>query len=79
VGAEQPQGAARKGKVQLIDGSQHFAKMRKSLGSKRQYLTDEHIDELVRLYGRFEQTRRARSSPSKPSATGASPSSARCA
>jgi type I restriction enzyme M protein len=48
--------AARKGKVQLIDGSQHSAKMRKSLGSKRQYITDEQIDELVRLYGRFEET-----------------------
>ena len=48
--------AARKGKVQLIDGSQHFSKMRKSLGSKRQYITDEQIDELVRLYGRFEET-----------------------
>src|SRR5690554_1763863 len=48
--------AERKGKVQLIDGSQHFAKMRKSLGSKRQYITDQQIDELVRLYGRFEET-----------------------
>lgn len=48
--------AERKGKVQLIDGSQHFAKMRKSLGSKRQYITEEQIDELVRLYGRFEET-----------------------
>lgn len=48
--------AMRQGKVQLIDGSQHFAKMRKSLGSKRQYLTEEQIDELVRLYGRFEET-----------------------
>jgi type I restriction enzyme M protein len=48
--------AARKGKVQLIDGSKHFAKMRKSLGSKRQYITEEQIDELVRLYGRFEET-----------------------
>ena len=48
--------AARKGKVQLIDGSQHFAKMRKSLGSKRQYITEEQIDALVRLYGRFEET-----------------------
>lgn len=47
--------AERKGKVQLIDGSQHFAKMRKSLGSKRQYITDQQIDELVRLYGRFEE------------------------
>lgn len=48
--------AARQGKVQLIDGSQHFAKMRKSLGSKRQHLTEDQIDELVRLYGRFEET-----------------------
>ena len=48
--------AVRQGKVQLIDGSQHFAKMRKSLGSKRQYLTEDQIDELVRLYGRFEET-----------------------
>lgn len=48
--------AVRKGKVQLIDGSQHSAKMRKSLGSKRQYITEEQIDELVRLYGCFEET-----------------------
>ncbi|GGE54858.1 hypothetical protein GCM10007421_31750 [Halopseudomonas oceani] len=48
--------AKRQGKVQLIDGSQHFAKMRKSLGSKRQYITYEQISDLVRLYGRFEQT-----------------------
>ncbi len=48
--------AARKGKVQLIDGSQHFAKMRKSLGSKRQYITEGQINELVRLYGAFEET-----------------------
>jgi len=48
--------AARKGKVQLIDGSKYSAKMRKSLGSKRQYITEEQIDELVRLYGRFEET-----------------------
>lgn len=47
---------ARKGKVQLVDGTQHFSKMRKSLGSKRQFITDEQIDDLVRLYGRFEQT-----------------------
>src|SRR5690554_588906 len=46
----------RKGKVQLIDGSTYFAKMRKSLGSKRNYITDEQIDELVRLYGRYEET-----------------------
>lgn len=53
----------RKGKVQLIDGSQHFAKMRKSLGSKRQYITEEQIEELVRLYGRFEATAQSKIFP----------------
>jgi len=48
--------ANRVDKVQLIDGSGHFAKMRKSLGSKRQYITDEQIAELVRLYGDFQAT-----------------------
>ncbi|RUO18918.1 type I restriction-modification system subunit M [Aliidiomarina haloalkalitolerans] len=45
----------RKGKLQLIDGSNDFAKMRKSLGSKRKYLTDEHINKLVRLYGNIAE------------------------
>ncbi|TRZ63017.1 SAM-dependent DNA methyltransferase [Pseudomonas alloputida] len=57
--------AVRQGKVQLIDGSQHFAKMRKSLGSKRQYLTEEQIDELVRLYGRFEETPQSKIFPAE--------------
>lgn len=48
--------AARQGKVQLIDGSQHYAKMRKSLGSKRQYITEDQISELVRMYGSFEHS-----------------------
>ncbi len=40
----------RVGTVQLIDGRQGFAKMRKSLGNKRHELLDRHIDELVGLY-----------------------------
>ncbi|TXD35265.1 SAM-dependent DNA methyltransferase [Lujinxingia vulgaris] len=48
--------ADRRGKVQLIDASAEFAKMRKSLGSKRHYITEEQIDQIVRLYGRFEET-----------------------
>src|SRR5690554_2410243 len=48
--------ADREGKVQLIDASADFAKMRKSLGSKRHYITEEQIDQIVRLYGRFEET-----------------------
>ncbi len=41
--------AHREGKVQLIDGTRHFKKMDKSLGNKRNELSDEHIKELVRL------------------------------
>ncbi|WLH13413.1 class I SAM-dependent DNA methyltransferase [Pseudomonas hefeiensis] len=54
---------ARQGKVQLIDGSQHYAKMRKSLGSKRQYITEDQIGELVRLYGSFEHTAQSKIFP----------------
>jgi len=46
----------RVGKVQLIDASGMFASMRKSLGSKRRYLTDEHIAEIARLHDAFEET-----------------------
>jgi type I restriction enzyme M protein len=47
--------AHRRGKVQLIDGSRHFKKMDKSLGNKRNELSDDHIKELVRLYAEAEQ------------------------
>jgi len=43
--------AHRKGKVQLIDASGMWRKMRKSLGSKRKELSDEHIAEITRLFG----------------------------
>jgi len=43
--------AVRRGKVQLIDGSGFWKKMRKSLGSKRKELGEEHIAELTRLFG----------------------------
>ncbi|WP_026279274.1 MULTISPECIES: class I SAM-dependent DNA methyltransferase [unclassified Thioalkalivibrio] len=42
---------ARRGKVQLINANQRFTKMRKSLGSKRNYLDDNQINEIVRTYG----------------------------
>ncbi|MCK9609307.1 MAG: type I restriction-modification system subunit M [Methylomonas sp.] len=45
----------RQGKVQLIDGTRHFKKMDKSLGNKRNELSDEHIKALVRLYAEHEQ------------------------
>jgi len=50
--------AARKGKVQLIDASSFWQKMRKSLGSKRKELSPEHIDDITRLFGQFEEATR---------------------
>jgi len=44
----------RKGKVQLINASGFGESMRKSLGSKRKQLSDESIDEITRVYGKFE-------------------------
>ncbi len=43
----------RKGLVQLIDASSYWQKMRKSLGSKRKELSDDHIAEITRLFGQF--------------------------
>ena len=44
----------RKGKVQLIDASSLFRKMRKSLGSKRKELGEADIKAIVGAFGRFE-------------------------
>jgi type I restriction enzyme M protein len=43
----------RKGKLQLIDASSFWQKMRKSLGSKRKEMNDEQIAEVTRLFGGF--------------------------
>ena len=47
--------ASRKGKVQLIDASAMWQKMRKSLGSKRKELSDDHIAEITRLFGEAKE------------------------
>jgi type I restriction enzyme M protein len=49
---------ARKGKVQLIDASGFWQKMRKSLGSKRKELSPEHIEDITCLFGQFEEVTR---------------------
>ena len=43
----------RKGWVQLIDASSFWQKMRKSLGSKRKEMSDEHIALVTKLFGDF--------------------------
>lgn len=44
----------RKGKVHLINATNLSSKMRKSLGSKRNYLTDEEIRTITKNYGSFK-------------------------
>ncbi len=44
---------ARKGKVQLIDASQRYAKLRKNLGAKNCEFTREHINEIRDIYTNF--------------------------
>ncbi len=51
--------AARKGKVQLIDASGFWQKMRKSLGSKRKELGPAHIEDITKLFGDFKKVTRA--------------------
>ena len=51
--------ATRKGKVQLIDASGFWQKMRKTLGSKRKELGDEHIAEITELFGNFKKVTKA--------------------
>ena len=43
----------RAGKVQLIDARQMYVKMRKSLGNKRNELSQEQIDDITRIHGNF--------------------------
>ena len=50
--------AARKGKVQLIDASGMWQKMRKSLGSKRKELSPAHIEDITKLFGDFAEVSR---------------------
>ncbi len=45
----------RCGWVQLIDAGSFWQKMRKSLGSKRKELSDQHIADITRLFGDFAE------------------------
>lgn len=46
----------REKKVQLIDASEIYSKMRKSLGSKSYELKPEHIEDITKLYLDFKET-----------------------
>ncbi len=46
---------SRRGKIQLVDGTGFFKKMRKSLGNKRNEICEEQRHEIARLYGDFKE------------------------
>lgn len=48
-------GAVRKGKIQLVDATSFYVKMRKSLGNKRHEITESQIAEISRIYGEFKE------------------------
>ena len=43
----------RRGKVQLIDGTRFFQKMKKSLNNKRNEITEDQARDLTRIYGNY--------------------------
>ncbi|MBA2283373.1 MAG: N-6 DNA methylase [Acidimicrobiia bacterium] len=55
----------RRGKVQLVDVRASWQKMRKSLGEKRKELSAEHIADITKLYGEFEEGERVKILPNE--------------
>lgn len=45
----------RRGKVQLVNAVKYYKKMRKKLGNKRNYITEEHIQKITDIYTGFEE------------------------
>jgi type I restriction enzyme M protein len=48
-------GPVRTGKIQLVNAVDFYQKMRKSLGNKRNEITEEQIKEITRIYGEFKE------------------------
>ena len=48
--------AKRKGKIQLVNASEYYQSMRKSLGNKRKEITLEQIEEIKDIYEKFEES-----------------------
>lgn len=46
---------SRRGKIQFVDGTGFFKKMRKSLGNKRNEICDPQRHDIARLYGDFKE------------------------
>ena len=47
----------RKGKVQLINGVNFFEQMKKSLGDKRKYISENNRSDIIKIYNEFKENR----------------------
>lgn len=45
----------RKGKIQLVDATEEFVNMRKSLGNKRHQISDENFENIISAYKEFKE------------------------
>jgi len=45
----------RQGKIQLIDGSSFFTSMKRNLGEKSKFINESQIDELYKIYQKFQE------------------------
>lgn len=50
----------REGKVQLINAVDMYEKMSSSLGNKRNEISDKQIDEIVRIYGDYTESKKCK-------------------
>ncbi|HHU63616.1 MAG TPA: SAM-dependent DNA methyltransferase [Clostridiales bacterium] len=48
-------GPVRTGKIQLVNAVDFYQKMRRSLGNKRNEITEDQIEEITRIYGEFKE------------------------
>lgn len=55
----------RRGRVQLIDATDVWTPMRRSMGNKRKMLSDEQIEQIVDVYSSFEESGRSRILPNE--------------
>jgi type I restriction enzyme M protein len=68
----------RRGKVQLIDATEQYRKLRRNLGKKNCELSEQHVEAVARLFLDFAPTPQSNCSTTPTSATARSPSSGRC-
>lgn len=55
----------RRGKVQLINATDIWKPMKRSLGMKRKYVSEEQADQITRIYRDFEETEHSRILPNE--------------